>query len=937
MSRLGRLLSFVFLGAALLLTAVPGEADQPRLTADSLQTLLEQALEAFGQSDFGRAADLFQRIQREFGAEPEFKDPNFLRRMLPLRGHAELAAGQPSAAAQTLGPFVDAFPQDAQHAAALYALAVALRQDGQAEAAATRFAQFEHRYPGRPEMGLALLQRAEILFALNRAAEAIELLEDFSTGPAAAALRNQARLRAVRLLLEQEDVPAAARLLLDFRWDVQTLPEISVLAFTALDLGDHLVEAEDPEAALRAYRLVLPRDRLLAMQKERVLQIRQNLRRAGNGARGFWHDYYRNLLEGLTRQLAALEEGEDFTPFLLLRRGQALLLAERNREAWLLFERLALDEDLPSPTREEAHYRWILAASNLQHWEEALTIARNFDARYPEAELAPQALYLIAQAHQEQRRYAEGTEVLTDLLARFPSHPLAQRWRFTRGFNLTLMEEFPQARSDFQRAVDDFPEGNLTPNAQLWHALTHFFEKTYEEALEEFDQLAEGLHEHPLRGEILYRRAATLYAMREYERAEKEAAVFVREFEGHQRHPEALVLLGDIRMGAGALDEADEAFATIEPENGHLFLYGLFQRGKILRARAQYDGIIDLFSHYVDRTDMEEKPRLSEALYWIGWAHAQREDPAKAVPFFLTALERHGDDPAAGEISSILGLMERLHPHLPSDGANFSAWLEEQRREALVEDRLTYFSRLNLHLATLKRREKLPFQAEALLFEVANEVAMERLGPDALGHVGALLVEKELADAEEYLLRLLKAYPDAPERALAYHGLGKWHGTRGSHGEAFGWLRRFLNETATHEKAGEVMLLAGEALLHLERPDEAAEQFEEILRLRNLRGRPHATALMGLARAMQQKDEPEKAIAYYQRVYTVHRAQPDLVAEAYWTSAILFEELGDPVSARRSLEEMLLLPELTDFPQTTEARERLESLPRLIPPVAQQP
>src|SRR5690606_19384861 len=100
----------------------------------------------------------------------------------------------------------------------------------------------------------------------------------------------------------------------------------------------------------------------------------------------------------------------------------------------------------------------------------------------------------------------------------------------------------------------------------------------------------------------------------------------------------------------------------------------------------------------------------------------------------------------------------------------------------------------------------------------------------------------------------------------------------------------------------------------------------EILRLRSMRGRPHAAALMGLAETMIAAGEPERAIAYYQRVYTVHRAQNDFVAQAYLASSLLFETIGDLPAAHRTLVEMLSLTELEAFYDFDRARESEKTL-----------
>lgn len=930
MRRFSKMLSLLVLGSVFFFFTDTLAQDRSRVSADTLASLLEKALEAFSRNDFAEAANLFHRLDREFATEPELRDENFLRRMLPLRGHAEFASGQTDVAIATLTRFVDTFPTDSQHPAALLTLASALRANHQSAEAVQRFRQFEESYPHRPEAGLALAERATILLETDPQTPALDLLLNYCNGPAPAAIRHQVRLRAARLALQSENSAASISLLLDQPWDLTTFPEISTLSFLALELGDKLMEASDPANAIRAYRLVLPRSEVLIRQKERIAEIEEKLARFPSGPDHFWRGFYHQLHQKLIGQLTTLETGDDYSPFLLLRRGQAYLLHNRPHEAWLLFEHLALDTDIPTTVREEAHYRWIIAASQLEIWEEALTVARNFVARYPEADLAPQALFLIGQAHQEQRRYSESAVVLTDIITRFPDHPLAQRWQFTRGFNFTLLEKFDEARSDFAQASKNFPKAPLTANCQLWHALTHFFQRHYPEALAEFDILAKQYESHPLAGEILYRRAATLYAMRDHDRAEKAAAHFTDQFAHHPRHTEALVLLGDIRMGAGALDQAMATFASIPPETGHLFLYGLFQRGKILRAESQYEEMISLFTRYAKSTDSSEKPRLSEALYWIGWAQAQLDRPADAVPVFLEAIQRYGNEPGAGEIASILRQLETLAPHLTPE-RDFPQWLEKQRQLALSQNRLSYFARLNLHQAQTLVKQKNAYQAEALLFEIANQVPLAQLGPDALGPVGHLLISKDLSSGREFLLRLLKEYPAAPERAFAFHGLGKRALAENLPEEALRSFRRFLQETPVHPLSGEVMQLTGETLLRLERYPEASEQFEEILRQRTLRGRPHAEALIGLARVHHQAEEPEKSIAYFQRVYTVHRAQPDLVAEAYLESALLFEQLGKPAAARATLEEMLTLPELTNQPHTSQARKHLQNLPTPAP------
>ena len=74
--------------------------------------------------------------------------------------------------------------------------------------------------------------------------------------------------------------------------------------------------------------------------------------------------------------------------------------------------------------------------------------------------------------------------------------------------------------------------------------------------------------------------------------------------------------------------------------------------------------------------------------------------------------------------------------------------------------------------------------------------------------------------------------------------------------------------------------------------------------------------------------QPERAIAYWQRIYTLYRAYPDLVAEAYWQSHLQFRELQDYPAAEASLMEMQSDHRLEKYWQTPEFSQALERVQR---------
>lgn len=923
----------------------------PQLNADTLPQLLERAVTEFGSGRFAPAADAFGAIERDFGREPQWAEGTLPRKVLPLRGYAQLRAGRASDATRSFDEFLERFPDEAgQRSFVLYASALALMGEGRNDDAEKRFAQFVTDFGGTAQASLAQGQRAELLFKLGRDAEGHIVLADVAANAPSSLLRTQARLRALQRAIEVSDAPRTRELLLGSPWAVDTMPELGMLAFSAMQAGDRWLAAGNAADAMAAFRLVLPKARLVAAQRQRLDHLRrvfaERAPAAASGAGAVWVDFYRGLIARVESQLVSLEAAEDYTPSLRMRQAQSFLLGGRTHEAWLLLEGLATGTDTEPALRTEAHYRWILAAAALNRWDEALAIARAFVERNQFSELAPTALYMIAEGHLEQQRHVESIEVLGDLIADYPEHEMRPRFLFTRGYCNAVLDRLEDARADFAQCAGEFPKGPLAASARLWHALTHYFGKDYPKALEELEELAEAEKGRPLEGEILHRRATALYAMRRNEEAADAAADFLKRFPRHVREDEARVLFGDVCMALGRLDEAKVKFAEVPAENGTLFVYAAFQTGKILRAEEEYEKLADFFTRYAARLDIPSDARVGEALYWIGWARTQQERMSEAFPVFFEAIARFGDDPRSGEFQPLITALERLHRRARvADAVNSSAaagllgtkvfadWIESEREVAAAAGKLTLYSRYGLWLADNHTKANRPHQAETVLLEIAGRVPVERLDPTGLGRVGSALQSIGSGESAKYYTRLLEEFPASLERAWAYHGLAQIALAEGRRDRALDWLERIVNETPTHPLGTRATLDSAELLASLGRTNLAAERLEGLLKLKSARGRPHAEALSSLGAIREAAGDSAQAIAYYQRVYTLYRAQADLVADAYMRSGKLFEKRGDKPAALRTFEEFTsqtALAGTVPFPAGIAARDRLRADPEII-------
>jgi len=916
--------------------------------AVTLESALQQSITLFRNGRYQDAVSAFDALETVFGREAEYVAGSVQRVVLPMRGYATLASGDSAAAIDHLTRYLEHFRERSKVGSlVLFSLAQALQAEGLNGLSLERFQEFIENYPGTSEAGIAYLRVAELQVASSDRTAALETLNRLYQSPHPLVLRQKARLMALQIAADGVDRNLAVRYLLETSWDLEAMPELGALAFLAVGIGDYLLGAERFEQAVAAYRLVPEQTSLLARQKELLADLRdgsaRNRRFAAEGEVGIWAAYHQTLFRRIELLINQVEQGTDYTAPVYLRYGQAFSGAGRHHEAWIVFAELAEDSACPVALRQEAHYRWIFAAQELARWEDGLRIGMLFVDRYPAAPQAPMALFLIANAHQELGDYPAAVALLTRLLTEYPGHPFHARWLFTRGYVRLLQEKNADARADFRAYLDAAPEAALALHASLWHALSWYFEKAHQEALAELDVLLQETPEdHHLRGEVEYRRSSVLYALRDYAGALEQLEHYLARFPEHGRRTEAQVLRGDTLMGLGRLVEASVAFRQVGSEAGNLFPYAVFQTGKIYRALEEYALMAKHFAAYVARDDLVAHPRVSEALYWIGWAHQQQGQLTSAFPVFEEALVRFGNDPNALEIGSILKELHKLHrqlqaPREPNNhGArgvlsfpSFMDWITAEQGLAREEKRWTYYSRLRLYEV-----ERKAAGGQFLLEELGETVPLEALDAEGLAKVGLAWQEAGRTEARQFFDALLEHYPQSPERAAGYLGLGRIAFAEADYALAGDLLGRLIAELPGHPLAIEGTLLYGRAQLALREPDKAVPVLEELLRLKSARGRPHAEALILLGEAAEGIEQCDRAIAYYQRVYNMYRAYPDLVGAAYLRSARLFEQADDLTAAWRTYREIIYFEDLAGSEVRKEAERAFERLTPLLPPEA---
>ena len=416
--------------------------------------------------------------------------------------------------------------------------------------------------------------------------------------------------------------------------------------------------------------------------------------------------------------------------------------------------------------------------------------------------------------------------------------------------------------------------------------------------------------------------------MRDYSATLEATDQLISTFPDHHRYAATLALRGDTYMALGELETAAQAFLEVPDDHPALHDYATFQAGKIYRALQQYDRLRERLHAYVDHPDAHERPRISEALYWIGWSLQQEQRTDEAFPIFEKALTRFGDEPRAQAIDSILSAYSKLRErHQTRD--SFATWLQHSIDQSITAGRLTWFARLTRFSAEQQRSHSQHATADATLLSIHRLVPLPDQDPPTLADVGLVLADRGYDSADDYFEELLSQYPKHAARAAAFFGKARLAAQDDQLDDARRWLTRFLEETPTHTLAPDARLLAAEVLARQGAFDAAAHGYNEIPRSSRCED---ATTLEPSPASPDSKlsETPPNEPSPTGSAFTHStKPTPELVAEAYWESAKHFDQLGDSIAARDTLREMLRDTRLTRYESYSLATQALpHSRPR---------
>ena len=923
------------IGLVVLTSPLPAQNNSGAVPeAGTARDVIIKADQAYNRKRYEEAVAGYAGFLRDFGnAEEAASDLPHVRYNLAaalMQTQKFGPAVEAVAEAQKLGKLS---PEKQENLA--FWLGVALLQEGQNAEAREALGAFTDQFPRSRRVGDAALLSATALLIEGKKKEAATAFAEIRSN-LQSPHRGRAAVLELHSLVETGQDDAALELLGEEAPRQHSITQIATFQTLAMALGEKFLEEDKPREAIRALQIIWPRERITAHQQRRLEEIDAQLKaiEASPAPDIFARAQARQVARETGEELKNLERIPSFDASVRFRLASAFHQQDRFRECALLLDDMLRKMD-PDPVVEQASLTTLQSWMAIERYDKAVETALLFAQRFPQSKQLPLVLYLQGISQQQAGDHDSAVETFRGLEKKFPATDQAPRAFFMQGFTQLLAERNEEAADLFAQFPEKYPKDELGEAAAYWHGSARAFAKQFPEAREVLAALPGKYPKGALHGPAAFRHAYSAQSMRDYATAEKELKAYLEEYPESEENAEARLLLGDALLAQAQPEEGKKAYAGVSAAAGRFHEEAQFKLAKVLKLEEDYAGLRELMRKFL--AQYPNSPRSAEALFLMGSAWRQEDQPDKAKEEYWTAIRKFGNDPAAYAVEDLFLGLGRLYQG-DSEKLDHLAELRALRTQAEKDEQKVLTVRTIWALAQAVKKSD-PDLSQALLREAsvladAPSTSSVLLADCAAAQMLAAAGQTDPSEASRrrelasHLYRdMLKWHPRAPQKDKALGALAKMALEQNDTQTALDYYARLERDTPWSPLMGDVLMTRGRLEMEADRLDEATDSYTRLLGMENISGQLKAQALLALGELEMGRNRPAKAIPYYQRIYILYSKWRGAVAQAYLRSGEAFEQINDLEAARKTYEELAKSEDLASLPEAQSAKERLKKLP----------
>ena len=752
----------------------------------------------------------------------------------------------------------------------------------------------EDRYNGSLLLGQALFRQDKWGEAIAPLARAAKLAEN----PKEASWCNILQARA---LVEQEDWGRLYGLVsqlyrTDAKYDI-------TLNLTLMQAGKARYDDEDYLNALLLYRMVLPREKLLAFSDrqltlfEEQIEKAERLQRSQSEVAG-----YQDQIDRLQESKEALLELPAYEDEVLFRIGQIYAEVKRYWEAFVLFDHL-YEENPTGEIGEGSLLQSALVLYDLSEVDRAAELTQQYLTRYPEGTYVRELLSLLIRNRLMRQDYAEviATQSYVDQLPApdaITESELQSELHYMVAFGYFQSRRFREAYEQFSVVVDAYQISSYAPDALYYRGMASLMQADYAQALNDFKryQVENPSGEHVQ--VALFREGVASYGLDELQEAERLFSQFISSYEVHPLLSEVYSMRGDIEAAKEySLEDPhtlDRAVADYRKGIDTASLptqasYAAFQAAKVYELEEKWTDIIDLMRYYIDR--WEEEADVAEATFWMGRSLEAQDQVETAIQTYLEAIERFGNFASQSGVDRIIMELKELAFARLSEEERVRLSAQLAQLDATLDDEQANVLKYRLQTAQAYLNGSEIYFAQSLLEEGVNFADLTPVSLALLSDQAGGVAQDQI---EPLYSHFTQYYPDSPYVWKAYKAFANDLAKE----QEYTYLLRVIEEAQSLFGADEFMawaqLLKANAQYQMGRYEEAEADYNLILGVADWRGPAFAEAMHGMGRCREAQGDLESAHSLYQRTYLLFKSYEEglWAAKGYLAAVSVLEKMG---------------------------------------------
>ena len=533
--------------------------------------------------------------------------------------------------------FLNRYPQDPLRNDVAAVAAEALLQQGEHAAAAAAYAKLRQADPQNPALNQWTLRQATAHYLDGDYPAAIDVLSAAVDKLEQADQRAEAQFVLGASYLYQEQTSQAIEHLTASH---QTSDSWSAADEVLLVLADAYQRNQQNDKARQSLERLLekyPETRLKAQVEYKLAQLSAN---AGQ------------LEQAISRYQSIVNNPDAASYHNFARYGMVwCLMQQEDYPAALQQLQPLLEQQLSDSIGQEAKLAQGVCLRQTGQTPEAIVALQEFLAGKPSGTSLANGLYELGLAFTQQGELPQAIEQLQRIVQEVPGYPAMDKVLYELAWNYHESGQSTAAQQAFQQLAEQHPESEYQPEALYMLAQQHYQDQDYPRAAETYAAVMSGTQDAQLLEKTQYKLGWSYFQQQQYDKA---SAQFAAQAKNYPRGPlavDARFMLAECAFQqqnyqpaltayqqARQLLETASDTAASEQVQSLIYLHGA-QCHRELEQWADCEQWLQVVIR-----DFPESPYLWTAIYELGYAKQQQEQPTEALKFYGQVVDNNRNE-----------------------------------------------------------------------------------------------------------------------------------------------------------------------------------------------------------------------------------------------------------------------------------------------------